>query len=556
MSKTETSPESQLVDRLVRLENRVSVVLASFAADIVHLRSEIRQAQADLLAKLVDSLQTRGDAAASEHVRLFDLTQTLGRDLVAIDDNLTIQQTKRDAFEAAVNTNAEQLQTELMELTRHVEAQQALSGLSASKLDTLEARLQNLVDAVPNEVALQSAAISDEIGKLSVLLLSSQTIALEGQSDLTAELKTVQSALAQIDSRHVADATANLDANATLTAKLAEMQDATVALEIGLQAEAQRHLDRETAATSQLKEMQDGIAALDSGLQAEAQRHLDRETAATSQLKEMQDGIAALDSGLQAEAQRHLDRETAATSQLKEMQDGIAALDSGLRAEAQGHLDREAAVTAKLADISQAVTEISGQVLHKLGAQLTGLDTRLQSLERDQVEQAVAISTQFKHVEERDRAEQTQRVNLSMQLQATEQRTLSGLLQVQTDSANRTNELSGNLATLDERINQLDGKQTAQKNQTEANLRQVVEAKVDALHRLVVASDHRQQIHEMSVVVKDMAHQAAVLEARQADLQVALENQLAQHKTDVVEAMRALLLEERKHLFNFKFFKN
>jgi hypothetical protein len=170
-------------------------------------------------------------------------------------------------------------------------------------------------------------------------------------------------------------------------------------------------------------------------------------------------------------------------------------------------------------------------------------------------ERLVDIDNRQREIETSIAHTQTDFVNLSMQVQATEQRTLSGLVQVQTDSANRTTALAEQNQALQALIETLEKDHQTQIVGSERKLSKVIEHKTDALHRLIVSIDNREKLHDMAVKLSDVALLTAQSETRLTAQQVTLEAKLETQKAEIIEAVKVLFAEERAHLFGIKLFK-
>jgi uncharacterized protein YqgV (UPF0045/DUF77 family) len=409
MDDLNTNLSEQLVARLVRLENRVSVVLASFATDIVHLRTEIGKAQNDMMQSLTANREASEAAASRDELNLSALAQSLKTELTNIDGRVATQTNAQDQLQASLSESLGVLQKDLRSL-----AERAESGLK------------------------EQAGLGDT---MSVLADAVTGIAKHVQPELIDHLESLKIEINALGSHQTTTSEAFKDQAAIVAAKLTSLELAIA-----------------------------GVAQ---------QVH-----------PELNDHLAALKSEI----------EGLSTSQ-----------------------------TSKYEALETRLVEVAS----KLGA-----------LEARHIE-----------TEQRDIAAMTSWGELSMQLQATEQRTLTGLLQVQTDSSNRTSELAVQLNALNTVVESLSDAQLKKLSAGNDKLFKAMETKNVELYRRVEEADSRKRIEDINQAILTVGDQNAQLQAQQEAFQTVLEGKLAQQQVDVIEAVRGLLLEERAYLFNFKLFK-
>jgi hypothetical protein len=212
--------------------------------------------------------------------------------------------------------------------------------------------------------------------------------------------------------------------------------------------------------------------------------------------------------------------------------------------ELKSHQSLIASLDGNLADIVPALTMTLAELDQKLFARLQRLDEfeRLENL----LNEAASIA-----VERANKAD-ADGVALSMQLQTTEQRTLSGLLQVQTDSANRTNELKQQTEAVLKLISALENQSENQTRAINAHLDARFAKQTDALHRQIIASDQSETVHSINTKVADVLAQVSYLQQQQAAMSQDFDDKLMAQKASILEVIQTMLEETPLKLFKFR----
>jgi hypothetical protein len=551
----------QLLARMVRIENRVSVVLASLSADIVNLRVEIGTVKGDLPRSFVEATQKTHDVVTKSQATLVSELQGLRTQLLSLSrDSLAITETSNLA-NAELVAQIARLKSDIIEqsekqLLAQATASESISALEAALFNKLHDHTAAILADVQRVQDSASGQTHQIIGDVTLKLNDvHQTLAMQSTAVAASE-----AALKSIVGQTQSDLDQKLD---TLQLTLTAQNEAVAASEAALktlvgqtQSEIDQKLDSvQLTLTAQSAAVAASEAALKSIVgqtQSDFYQKLDTlQLTLTAQTEAVAASEIALKS-LVIQTQSDLDQKLEDVRQSLTIQSQSLAETNATSQQLLGQIQMALAAAASRDILSQA--DFSAGLEGLQSAHAANRDD-INALAEKLTERLVDIDNRQREIETSIAHTQTDFVNLSMQVQATEQRTLSGLVQVQTDSANRTTALAEQNQALQALIETLEKDHQTQIVGSERKLSKVIEHKTDALHRLIVSIDNREKLHDMAVKLSDVALLTAQSETRLTAQQVTLEAKLETQKAEIIEAVKVLFAEERAHLFGIKLFK-
>jgi hypothetical protein len=551
----------QLLARMVRIENRVSVVLASLSADIVNLRVEIGTVKGDLPRSFVEATQKTHDVVTKSQATLVSELQGLRTQLLSLSrDSLAITETSNLA-NAELIAQIAQLKSDIIEQSGKQLLAQATAFESVSTLEAaLSSKLHDHTAAILADVQRVQDSASGQtnqiIGDLTLKLVDiGQTLAMQ-----SAAVAASEAAIKSLVNQTQSDLNQKLD---TLQLTLTAQNEAVAASEAALktlvgqtQSEIDQKLDSvQLTLTAQFAVVAASAADLKS-LVNQTQNDLNQKLdTAHLTLTAQTEAVAASEIALKSllsQTQSDLDQKLEDVRQSLTIQSQSLAETNATSQQLLGQIQMALAAAASRDILSQA--DFSAGLEGLQSAHAANRDD-INALAGKLTQRLVDIDNRQREMETNLARTQTDFVNLSMQLQATEQRTLSGLLQVQTDSANRTTALDDQNQALQALIETLEKNHQTKLDDSERKLSKIVEHKSDALHRLIVSIDNREKLHDMAVKLGDVALLTAQSETRLRAQQDAFDAKLETQKAEIIEAVKALFAEERAHLFGIKLFK-